>query len=129
MHLVALIALVDVALGAVGIGRGDRGAHVLEPDAVARELVGLELDPHRGQGAAAELDLTHAGDLRELLLDDGVGRIVELRRGERARGQRQNDDRRVGRVVFAVSSGCCAASSADRRAPPEWPPPRRARRR
>ena len=56
-HLVALIALIDVALGAVGIGRGDRGAHVLEPDAVAAELVGLELDPHRGQCAAAERDL------------------------------------------------------------------------
>ena len=90
---IALLALIDVALGAVGVGRGYRGAHVLEPDSVAIEFVGLELDPYRGQGAAAERDLADAGDLRELLLDDGIGRIIELRRGQRARGQRQDDDR------------------------------------
>ena len=87
-HLVALIALIDVALGAVGICRGDGGAHVLEPDAVTGQLIGLDLDPHRGQGAAAQLDLTDAGDLGELLLNDGVGGIVELGRGKSLRGER-----------------------------------------
>ena len=101
-HLVALIALIDIALGAVGIGRRNRGAHILQSDAVAAQLVGFELDAHRRQCAAAELDLAHAADLRQLLLDDGIGRIVELRRGQRARGQRQDDDGRIGRIVLAV---------------------------
>jgi hypothetical protein len=36
--LEALVALIDMALGAVGVGRADRGAHVLQADAVAVEL-------------------------------------------------------------------------------------------
>ena len=63
-----LVALVERALGAVGIGGGDGGAHVLHADAVAVELVRLELDPHRGQRGTAQRDLADAGDLRELLL-------------------------------------------------------------
>jgi len=87
-HLVAPIPLIDMTLGAVRIGCCDRGAHVLESDAVTAQLVGLELDSHRGQGAAAERNLADAGDLRQLLLDDGIGRIVELCRRQGARRQR-----------------------------------------
>ena len=78
--LEALVALIDVALGAVGVGGGDRRAHILQADAIAVELVGLQFHAHRRQGAAAERDLADAVDLRQLLLQHRIGAVVKLRR-------------------------------------------------
>ncbi len=61
---------VDLALRPVDVGAGQHRAHVLEPDAVARERVGIELHPHRGQRAAAHEHLAHPVELRQLLLED-----------------------------------------------------------
>ncbi len=98
--LVALLALVDGAFGAVGVGGGRGGADILHADAVTVQFVGLQLDSHRRQGAAAQGDLAHALDLRHLLLEHRVGAVVELGRGQGVRRQRQDHDRRVGRVVL-----------------------------
>ena len=47
------------------------------------ELGGIDLHADRGLLLAADRDLRHAGDLRDLLREDGVGVVVD--RGERQR--------------------------------------------
>src|ERR1700736_2236260 len=61
VELVVAAAHLDGALGAVGVGRRDGRAHVLEPDPVAEERARLELHPHRGQRAAPQVHLADAG--------------------------------------------------------------------
>ena len=58
----------------------DRGAHVLAADAVAVERERQQLDPHRRQRAAADLDVADALDLRQPLADDVRHRVVDLPR-------------------------------------------------
>ncbi len=94
--------LLDGPLGAVRVGGVERGADVLEPDAVLEERAGIELDPYGRQRAAADIDLAHALDLREFLLEHGGGGVVDLAAGERVGGKRQDQDRRVGDVHLAV---------------------------
>ncbi len=93
---------VQLALGAVDVRAGQHRAHVLEPDPVAGERVGVQLHPHRGQRAAAHEHLAHAVDLGQLLLEDRGGHVVELAGARGGRGQRQDHDRRVGGVHLAV---------------------------
>jgi hypothetical protein len=116
----AAVAL-DRTLGPVGVGGLDRGAHVLETDAVVVQLERIDLDPHGRQGAAADLDLADAVDLGDAL-GDGVGhRVIDLARRLRRRGQGQDDDRRAGRIdlvigrVAAQRGGQVGARRIDRR--------------
>ena len=90
------------ALGPVGVGPGERGAHVLEADAVLVKGLRVDFDAHRGQRAATDLDLAHARDLRQLLCDDGRRRVVHLPLRHGVRRERQDHHRRVGRVDLAV---------------------------
>ena len=92
----------DRALGTVGVVGLDRGAHVFGRDAVAVQRIRQQLDPHRRQRAAADLDVAHALHLRQLLLHQVGHRFVDLAGRLGRRGQRQDDDRRVGRVGLAV---------------------------
>ena len=94
--------VLDRALGPVCVGRREDGAHVLEADPIFVERLRLELDPHRRQCAAADGHLAHSFDLRELLGDDRRGRVVHLPLSHRARSERKDHDRRVGRVHLAV---------------------------
>jgi hypothetical protein len=55
-----------------------RGAHVLAADAVAVERERQQLDAHRGQRAAADLDVADALDLRQPLADDVRDGVVDL---------------------------------------------------
>ncbi len=102
IDLVAQIPLLDGALGAVGIGRGKRSAHVFEPDAVFEERVRIELDAHGGKRAAAVIDLADTGKLGDALLQHRGGGVIELAPGEGRGGQRQDQDRRIGGVRFAI---------------------------
>ena len=78
VDLVVTVAVLDGALRAVGVGGGERGAHVFEPDAVFEQGARVELDAHRRQGAAADVDFADALHLRQPLLHHGGGGIVEL---------------------------------------------------
>src|SRR6185437_16290999 len=86
----------DRPLGTVRVRRGERGTHVLGADAVFEESVRVELDAHRRQRAAADGDLADALDLRQLLLEHRRRRVVELALAQRARGERQDHDGRIG---------------------------------
>ena len=93
---------VEAALGLIGVGVGDRRAHVVEREPVRGERLRIHLDAHGGPLAAADADEAHAGELRDLLRDPRVGEILELRQRQRLRRERQREDRRVGRIDLVV---------------------------
>ena len=66
-------------------------------------FAGIELDAYRGLLLAVDGDLGNAADLRKLLGQDVLGRVVDHRERQRGRGQRQDQDRRVRRVDLAVA--------------------------
>jgi hypothetical protein len=92
----------EPALGALDVCRGDGVPHVLEANAKPREPGRIELDAYCRQRAAAHGHLSDAGDLGELLLEDGRCRVVHMPRINRVRREREKQDRRVGRVELAV---------------------------
>ena len=102
VDLIVVVVVLDRALRAVGVGRGERRADVLEPDAVVKDRAGIDLDAHRRQGGARDVDLADAGKLRQPLLEDVGGKIVELPRRVRRRRHRDDHDRRVGRIDLVV---------------------------
>ena len=63
IDLPALRADIDGALRRIGVGVGERGAHVLEADAVMRESERIDLDAHGRQRGAAD---NHLPDPRNL---------------------------------------------------------------
>ena len=81
VDLVALVADVDAALRAVRVGAGQRGAHVLETDAVFVKRLRNEFDPHRRQRTAADDDFADAVDLRQFLRQHGRCRVIEIAAG------------------------------------------------
>ncbi len=62
----------------------------------------VQLHPNGRLLRPVDLHLAHAVQLAQALRQDGVGRVVHLRRRQRGGGQRQRQDRRVGRVELAV---------------------------
>ena len=115
--LPAMVRVLKGALGPVGVGVGQRGAHRLQADAVRAQLHGVQLDAHRRAGAAADKNLAHALDLRDLLRQDGVGHVVDLRLGHHIGGQRENQDGRFGGVGLAVAWDSAAGKRATGCAP------------
>ena len=63
----------------------------------------IDLDAHRRQRAAADEHLADAVDLRDLLLQDGRRDVVHLRAADGVRRQREDHDRRVGRVDLSIA--------------------------
>ena len=102
VDLQMLAIALDGALRAVGVGGGERRAHVFKADAIFRKGVRVELDAHGGQRRAADGDLADAVKLGKPLLQDIAGRIVHLARRHRLRRQVEQKDRRVGGVDLAV---------------------------
>ena len=94
--------VLDRALGAVGVGGGERGADVLEPDAIVEDRARIDLDPHRRQRRAGDVDLADAGKLRQTLLKNVGGEVVKLSRRMGGRRHGDDHDRRVGRIDLMV---------------------------
>ena len=102
LDLPALVARLERALGAVGVGGGDRRAHRLGVDPVAVHRGEVELDAHRGEGAPADSDVADALHLQQLLREHGGRPVVHLAAGERLGGEPEDHDGRVRRVHLAV---------------------------
>ena len=90
------------ALGTVGVGVAQRAADLFETDSVVVQRVDIQLDANPGQRTAADRYLAHALNLRELLGQDRIGRVIDQAAAQGARGQRQDQNRRIGRVHFFV---------------------------
>ena len=54
----------DLALGTVGVLLADDAGYILQAQAIAVELLRIGVHAHRGQGAADDLNLAHAFNLR-----------------------------------------------------------------
>jgi hypothetical protein len=63
---------------------------------------GIELHPHRRLFRAVDRHLADPIQLAQPLPQDGVRRVIHLRRRQRLRRQRQGHDRRLRRVELAV---------------------------
>src|ERR1035437_3829452 len=100
---VRLLLAIEVALGLVDVGAGDGGAQVLEGNSIRRERGRIGLYADRRFLAAADTDQTHAGQLGNLLGQTRVGQVFDLRERQFLRGQRQGENRRVGRIGLAVN--------------------------
>ena len=62
----------------------------------------IDLHAHGGFRAAADDHLADAFDLADALADDLIGEIVNFRQRQRVRCHRQDHDRRVGWIDFAI---------------------------
>ena len=93
---------VEAALGAVHVGVGDGGAHVLHGKAIGREAGGIDAHPHRGAQAALHGDPADAVDLGQFRLQQRVGGVADRVDRQGVGGERQRQDRRVGRVHLGV---------------------------
>ena len=76
--------------------------HGAEREPVVVELGGKYVHANRRQRAAAGGDLAHALDLREFLLENGGGFVVELAAIVDLGGEADHHDGRVGRVHLAI---------------------------
>ena len=92
----------DRAFGEVGVGGLQSLAHGFETHAVAVQLRGIYFHADGGTRAAPDEDLTDTVNLRELLREDGVGGVVNLRRRNIFGGEREEQDGRVGGIYFSI---------------------------
>ena len=99
---IAAGSAIDASLRAVDGRDGDLAAHVFQREPLGDELRGIDLDPDRGFLLTADEDLGDAGNLADLLRQMRVGVVADLRQRHGIRRRRQQQDRRIGRVYFAV---------------------------
>ena len=92
----------DRALRLIHGGQAEGLAQVLHAQPHAGQRLGVDVDPHRRLLPSAHGHLSDPVDLGDLLREDRVGLVVNLPERDRPRGQRQDEDRRVGRVDLPV---------------------------
>ena len=99
---VGLALPVERAFGLVDVRLRDRGPHVLHPQSEGGERGRVHLNANRGLLATADADEADAGELRDLLGEPRVGKVLDLGKRERLGCERERQDRRVRRVDLAV---------------------------
>ena len=102
VDLIVVVVVLDRALWTIGVGGGERGADVLKPNAVVEDRAGVDFDAHRRQRRAGDIDLADARKLRQPLLQNVGGEVIELPRGVGRRRHGDDHDRRVSRIDFMV---------------------------
>lgn len=91
--------------GSLGIVDGDhrqRGAHVLQRQALGDQLGGIDLDTDRRCLLSTDADLADAADMADRLRELGVGLVGHLRHRQRRRGGAERENGRVGRIDLSV---------------------------
>ncbi len=83
LHLPAVRAVLQRPLRFAHVGVADGGAHRVQRHALVKQRLWVEVDAHRRQGAAADVDIAHAVDLRDGLRQLGGGEIIQLTLGSR----------------------------------------------
>ena len=113
--------VIDGALGAVGVGLLEAGADVVEAEVIALENHRVDGDADGRRGAAAHDHLSHALDLRELLLEERAGDVLQPGLVVEIGRHRQDKNRGVGGIdlpqvgIAREVRGEAAASGVDRR--------------
>ena len=81
---------VNTALGGVGIGRRNRGAKCVQPQAIRRQRTDVSLNPHGRPLAATERNQPHAVDLADFQGQPGIDQVLYLGQRQKVRrdGQR-----------------------------------------
>jgi hypothetical protein len=95
----------------------EHGADIHEAQAEAVQEPGIDLHPHGGQRATADADLANPLDLQQPLLHDRGGRVVKLSAIINVGRQRENHDRRIRGVDFAIGRIAGKISPGDLRVP------------
>ena len=93
---------VDSALRRIDGGIDQHAAHVLQGQAHVGKLAGINLHPHGTFLLAADQHLGYAGDLRHLLRQHDIGVVVDRDQRHLVGLDRQDQDRRIGRVDLAI---------------------------
>ncbi len=93
--------VVELSLREIDVCRAEHGAHVLKAEAEMIEPGGIDVHADRGQGASTHENLSHAFHLRQFLLQDGGGGVVDVAGRDGVRGQGEHQNRRVGRIDLA----------------------------
>ena len=93
---------VDGSLWADGGRVDDYSAQILERKAEGGDLRRVNLDAHGRLLLATDLHVGYTGDLADVLVEDGLGVVVDLGQRDRVRGQGEDEDRRVRRVDLSV---------------------------
>ncbi len=99
---IGLARAVEAALRLVDVRGSDGNAHVFKSQAVGCQGRGIGVNTDRGTLAAGEAHEADAGQLGDFLREPRVRHVFNLRQGQRIRGQRQGQDRRVRGVYLAV---------------------------
>ena len=90
------------AFGEIGVGGLQRAANGFETDVVTVQEIGIYLDADRGTRAAPSENLADAFHLGDFLREDGVGGVINLRRGNVVRREREKEDGSIGGIGFAI---------------------------
>ena len=85
------------------VRRTDRGGHLVDPDSKAGKRRRVDLGPNRELLRAEDLHLADALKRRQGGRDHLLGEVVELRQRHRPALERNQEDRRVGRVHLPVA--------------------------
>ena len=102
VDLIVVVVVLDRPFRTVGVGGSERGADVLKPDAVVEDRARVDLDPHRRERRAGNVDLADARKLRQPLLQNVGGEVIELSRRMGGRRHGDDHDRRVSRIDLMI---------------------------
>ena len=105
VDLIVLARPVEVALGGVDAGLGQRRAHVLHVQAVGGQFDGIDLNADRGLLAAADAHQSHAGQLRKLRRQARIDHVLDLRQRHAVGTDGQREDGRIGGIGLVVDRG------------------------
>ena len=99
---VRLLLAVERAGGQVHVRVLHRAGHLVNPDPAVRQLGRVELDAHGVLLRAVDEHLRHAAHLGDALRHERLAEFVELVERQVRRGERDEQDRLVGRVDLLV---------------------------
>ena len=96
------VSVGELALRQIRVLLAQHRAHIFEAQTETVQLRGIDVHAHGGQRAAADGDIADALNLQQALLNDRGRGIVKLASAVNVRRERENHDRRVGGIDFAV---------------------------
>ncbi len=98
-----LIRSVEIALGLVHVGAGQRGSQSLQTQSIGRQRGGIRLHPNGRALPSADAHQTYAFELGNSLRHARFRQLFHFRQRHRVRRNGQRQNRRVGGIRLAVN--------------------------